>query len=428
MIKKADICLFGSLLIAGFLVNILINYPLKKGDIQLDKEIIVVESDMTLPITQYDFVRKITSKRSTDSSVRSKKRWRVNEGDSLYRLLDHYGLADTLSHRVVSAMVRFDPHSVVLNVGDIIQFNVVDGVLSDFELFRDPVNFIKVIVDKKVLVYKDSKPTESYLVYKEGVINNSLYVDGLAAGLKDRVVANLTDIFAWDLDFSRDISKGDRFYVLYEEKRVGDIVVDTGRILGAKFSVRRNDFYAVYFNDDDSAGYFNLTGKNVKKAFLSSPVRVPRVTSKFTYNRYHPVLKINRPHRGVDYGGSLNTPIIVTGSGIIKKRHKQRAYGNLIVIDHGLGFETYYAHLNKFKKGLKVGSKVEQGDILGYMGKTGLATGVHLHYEFRIDGKHKDPLKIKLPDGKPVKNKAAFEKAKTVFLNYMILKGDKDDQ
>jgi murein DD-endopeptidase MepM/ murein hydrolase activator NlpD len=346
----------------------------------------------------------------------------VKNGDSLYKILSEKGISPSKIFEITNKIKKRDKSKININIGNKIYFNYIENSLISFDIYYDKISFFKVVLnsDEGIIVYKDEKPTYREKMIIKGVINDSLYLDGIKAGLDDRLVVMLSEIFAWDIDFSRDLNEGDEFIVIYEKIMSGNDFIENGRILMAFFKVKRGDFYAVNFSKDESnSKYFDLNGINIEKAFIRSPVKFPRITSKFTYKRYHPILKTYRPHRGVDYGGSRNTPIMATGSGKIEYINKKRAYGNHIIIDHGLGYKTLYAHLNKFKKGLKKGDYVDQSQVIGYMGTTGLSTGVHLHYEFRINGNHVDALSIELPDGKPVKNKEEFELIKNNYLKLM---------
>ena len=336
----------------------------------------------------------------------------IKSGDSIYKLLSNNDISDYDISEVSSVIKKHNESAVNLNIGDRVVFNYKNTNLFSLDIFQDNIFFTKVVLKSKenseVLVYSDEIPNTVEKKVISGTISSSLYADGVRAGLNNNLVGQLAKVFAWDIDFSRDISEGDKFSVVFEEIISRGKVIETRNLLGAKFVTRKNTYYAFRYIDNGKVGFFGIDGKNLEKAFIRNPVKFPRVTSKFTLKRYHPVLKINRPHRGVDFGGKLNTPIMSTGSGKIIHRGKKGAYGNTVIIDHGLGYHTLYAHLNKFNKKQKRKANVKQGEIIGYMGRTGLVTGVHLHYELRINGKHKDSMNLDLPDGSPVKNVDIF--------------------
>jgi murein DD-endopeptidase MepM/ murein hydrolase activator NlpD len=216
----------------------------------------------------------------------------------------------------------------------------------------------------------------------------------------------LANIFGWDIDFALDIRQGDSFSLLYEEHYLDGEKLRNGRILAAEFHNRGDRFQAVLFTDPDGRGqYYSPDGKSMRKAFLRSPVDFRRISSTFQRERFHPVLGERRPHRGVDYAAATGTPIKAAGDGRVITRGVQGGYGNTVIIQHGNNITTLYAHLSRFQKGVTNGSRVRQGQVIGYVGKTGLATGPHLHYEFRINGRHQNPLTVKLPDAEPIPSK-----------------------
>jgi murein DD-endopeptidase MepM/ murein hydrolase activator NlpD len=234
-------------------------------------------------------------------------------------------------------------------------------------------------------------------------IGSSLFVSASAAGLSGRLIMDLVAIFGWDIDFALDIRSGDRFTILYEEMfRNGDSV-GTGDILAAEFVNKGTVFRAVLHVDADGhKEYYDLEGNNVRGTFLRTPMKVSRITSGFSKNRYHPVLKKWRAHRGVDYGAPTGTPVLATADGRVHLVGRNGGYGNTIVLKHGSQYSTLYAHLSRYKKGIKRGAEVKQGEVLGYVGSSGLATGPHLHYEFRVNGTHRNPLTYETPKAQSI--------------------------
>jgi murein DD-endopeptidase MepM/ murein hydrolase activator NlpD len=239
-----------------------------------------------------------------------------------------------------------------------------------------------------------------------GSIDNSLFVSAQAAGLSDSMTMELAGIFGWDIDFVLDIRKGDQFTVLYEELYLDGEPIGNGDILAAEFINQGKRYQAVRYTDaGGKTDYYSLDGKSMRKAFLRTPVEFSRISSGFSLGRKHPILNRIRAHKGVDYAAATGTPIRATSDGKIIYRGKKGGYGNTIIIQHGSKYSTLYAHMSKYRSGLKTGSRVEQGQIIGYIGSSGLATGPHLHYEFRVDGVHRDPLKVKLPGAEPLNSK-----------------------
>ncbi len=239
-----------------------------------------------------------------------------------------------------------------------------------------------------------------------GIIDSSLFLAGNKAGLTDSLTMELAAIFGWDIDFVLDIRKGDQFTVLYEQMYLDGEAIDTGTILAAEFINRGKHYQAIRYTDaGGKTDYYSLDGKSMRKAFLRTPVEIARISSRFNLKRKHPVLNKIRAHKGVDYAAATGTPIKATGDGKIVHRGKKGGYGRTIIIQHGTKYSTLYAHMSNYRGGLKVGSRVKQGQVIGYIGSSGLATGPHLHYEFRVDGVHRDPLRVKLPGADPLKKK-----------------------
>ncbi|MDH5764807.1 MAG: peptidoglycan DD-metalloendopeptidase family protein, partial [Gammaproteobacteria bacterium] len=245
---------------------------------------------------------------------------------------------------------------------------------------------------------------ETRTTHASGIIDTSLFLAGQEAGVSQGIIMELAGIFGWDIDFALDIRTGDRFTLVYEEiYRNGEKIKD-GNILAAEFINDGKTYEAVrYTNPETSrAEYFTPDGKSMRKAFLRSPVNFTRISSGFTTSRYHPVLHKFRSHKGVDYAAKRGTPILASGDGKVIHKGNKGGYGRTIIIQHGSQYSTLYAHLNGYHKNLRVGSKVKQGQTIGYLGNSGLATGPHLHYEFRVNGVHRNPLTVKLPTAKPV--------------------------
>ena len=246
-----------------------------------------------------------------------------------------------------------------------------------------------------------------------GLIDHSLFVASQRIGLDDETTMRLAQIFQWDIDFVLDIRKGDEFDIVVEELHLNGDFVGYGNILAAKF-VNQNDSYLAirYVDRDGAAGYFNPTGESMKKAFLRAPLEFTRISSNFNMKRVHPLWNRTMPHRGIDYVAPVGTPVLAAGTGQVRVAGHTNANGNYVVIGHGSEFETKYLHLSKFGPLTKRGQRVNQGDIIGYVGSTGWATGPHLHYEFLVNGKHRNPRTVPLPKSNPI-NKGEFKRFQT---------------
>lgn len=246
-------------------------------------------------------------------------------------------------------------------------------------------------------------------------IETSLFLDGLDAGLSKELIMQLTDIFAWDIDFATNLRNGDYFTVVYEKKIVNGKETDTDEIIAAQFTNQGSTYTAVrYIDEAGNTSYYTPDGQSMQKAFLSTPVDFARISSHFDLKRKHPILNRIRAHKGVDYAARTGTPVKTTGDGEVIFCGRKGGYGQVVIIKHGDRYETLYAHLSNFKRGLQVGNHVKQGDVIGYVGQTGLATGPHLHYEFHVDGVYRNPETVKLPNSLPIsKNLLADFKSQT---------------
>ena len=237
---------------------------------------------------------------------------------------------------------------------------------------------------------------------KSGEIKTSLFAATDAAGIPDGIAVQLADIFGGDVDFHRDLRRGDRFGVVFETFYHGGQTIRSGRVLAAEFSSQRKTYRAVWFQDPwGRGGYYTPEGENLRKVFLRSPLEFSRITSGFGMRR-HPIFQQWRAHQGVDYGAPVGTKVKSTGDGVVTFAGRRNGYGNLIVLRHHGGTSTYYAHLRNFARGLKAGGRVVQGEIIGYVGQTGWASGPHLHYEFHLHNQNRNPLTMVFPAAEPI--------------------------
>ncbi|TRW95818.1 peptidoglycan DD-metalloendopeptidase family protein [Candidatus Methylobacter oryzae] len=236
-------------------------------------------------------------------------------------------------------------------------------------------------------------------------IETSLFLDGLEADLSKELILQLTEIFAWDIDFATNLRPGDEFTVVYGKKMVGGKETDIDEIIAAEFINQGRPYTAVRYVDESGiASYYTPDGQSMQRAFLSAPVDFIKISSPFDMHRKHPILNRIRAHKGIDYAARTGTPVKTTGDGIVTFCGRNGAYGQVVIIEHNDHYETLYAHLSDFKKGLTVGDHVKQGDVIGYVGQSGLATGPHLHYEFHVDGIYRDPETVKIPHSMPISN------------------------
>lgn len=335
----------------------------------------------------------------------------VRSGDSLYMIFERLNL----SPQQLYAVVETDKAYKVLS-------NLQPKQKLHLQIEENQLQAIKYAIspEKTLLITRAGEtfnshiiehPIEIRLTHATGEIENSLFQAGRNAGLSDNIIMELVSIFGWDVDFALDIRKGDKFSLLFEQHYLDGEKLRDGKILAAEFINRDSSYRTVMFTDPNgNTQYYSEDGKSMRKAFLRSPVDFRRISSRFQRERYHPVLGRKRPHRGVDYAAATGTPIKAAGDGKVIFRGVKGGYGRTVVLQHGNNTTTLYAHMSRFRKGVYNGRRVKQGQIIGYVGKSGLATGPHLHYEFRINGVHRNPLTVKLPDAAPIpaKYKADF--------------------
>ncbi|HYR05950.1 MAG TPA: peptidoglycan DD-metalloendopeptidase family protein, partial [Gallionella sp.] len=340
---------------------------------------------------------------------------RVQRGDTVVELLRRLNIEDVAA----SAYLRTAPETESfrkLAVGREVQAETnTDGGLIALRYLGD--NGAQVVIEKQGNGYiTRTLPAqlEKRLFVRTGEIKSSLYAATDAAGMPEAAANRLTEIFSGDIDFHHDLRKGDKFTVVYEMTYSNGALVNTGRIQAAEFINQGQVYRAVFFQGD----YYTPEGKSVRKAFLRSPIEYSRISSGFTNSRFHPVLNQWRAHKGVDFAAPIGTKVKTTSDGVVTSFGRQSGYGNFIIISHQGRFTTVYGHLSHFAKGLHRGQRMAQGDVIGYVGMTGLTNGPHLHYEFKIDGQQRDPLRVALPDAKPVspENKAAFQLAADNFV------------
>jgi murein DD-endopeptidase MepM/ murein hydrolase activator NlpD len=346
----------------------------------------------------------------------------VGSGENLSLIFQKVGLPDIDLLNILS--INKDSEKLKnLKPGQKIKFEVSDDLLQ--KLVVQITNLESLIFsrqDQSFTMEREVIKPDTIVVITGTELETSLYIDGKNIGLSDSVIMQLTAIFAWDIDFSQNIRIGDRFKIIYEKLEVKGEYYKTGRILAAEF-INQATRYTAFLNIDDNGknSYFSEKGHALQKTFLRNPVDSVRVSSRFNLKRKHPILNRIRAHRGVDYAAPIGTPIRATADGQVEYLGVKGGYGNTIELQHGGKYTTLYAHLSDYAKKLKIRSKVAQGQVIGYVGKSGLATGPHLHYEFRVNGEHRDPLTVKLPAERSIslKYKTAFEERTRMLLSLL---------
>ncbi|MCP3675545.1 MAG: peptidoglycan DD-metalloendopeptidase family protein [Gammaproteobacteria bacterium] len=384
---------------------------------------------------QYDDRAKASSKKSTNNKASSKKatdpniiqssvienkqtnniQWqesKVRSGDSMARIFQRLGFSPSDLHAIISigkntsALKKIRP-------GKILKYNKgSDGKLAAISYSIDKLNTL--IVNKKNdnwVTTIETKEQEIRFANARGIIESSLFIAGKNAGLTDSMVMELAGIFGWDIDFILDIREGDQFTVIFEEKFVDGEKIGNRNILAAEFINQGKSYQAIRYTDSSGRSeYYTPGGLSMRKAFLRAPVDFSYISSNFKPRRFHPILKRVKAHNGVDYRAPKGTPVKAAGDGKVIVSAYSKYNGHHVFIQHGQKFVTKYLHFTKRK--VKRGQKVSQGQIIGFVGATGLAEAPHLHYEFLVNGVHRNPRTVKLPDAKPINRK---EKQK--FLN-----------
>ncbi len=329
----------------------------------------------------------------------------IKSGDTLASIFSSAGISATTTHQIAGLNEQTKTLRYIKPGQKIQLLTDNQGRLRRMKYVPDITKTLSVIRNEdqsfssQILNFQ----LDAYPVFREGVIETSLFEAAAKGNISETIVMELANIFGWDIDFSLDIRRGDRFSVVYNELYKGGIKIRDGRILAAEFINNGKIYKAVYYTDPKGdADYFNENGKSMRKAFLRSPVKFARISSRFSNKRWHPVLSKWRSHKGVDYAAVRGTPVRASGDGKISFVGTKGSYGRAIFIQHGARYTTVYGHLNGYAQGLKRGKFVKQGQIIGYVGSSGLATGPHLHFEFRVNGVHRNPLTVRLPEAKPV--------------------------
>jgi len=364
-------------------------------------------------------VEEITISKSlnqTPPALKNKVSHKVDKGESLSVIFEENKVPLNTAYKIFN----FDKDNILSSIrpDDVMEFNYIGESLYSIEIIKDDVNSILIDISEGISIKEIKKQTQKIVSFKQGTIKNSIYIDALKVGIPDSIIMDFAYIFGWDIDFIFDVRQGDKFSVIYEADYIEGEKISTGDIIFAQF-INNKQKYTVqrFYDDDQGKQYFNENGINVKKGFLRAPLDFTRISDHFNPNRKHPILHTIRAHKGTDYAAARGTPIQATGDGVVIFAGVKNGCGNEILIRHANNYQTRYCHMQKFYKGIKKGKKVIQGETIGYVGSTGLATGPHLHYEFMIGDKHTDPVKVKLPSANPVNRNQIEDFRNLVNLN-----------
>ncbi len=390
--------LVGSILFGFFAVNSPVLESangMPEGELQ-GQQAITVGNPSYHEISQHQ--QSPASARQESPPIQTTGRVQVEPGDNISTLLDHLGVGPG----ELQVLLRDGEQTSELRrvfPGQWIEVGMrPDGTLEMLRIERDAANSIEwrrpEDRDGFQLNIEHVEP-EVRLGYASETIVNNLFIAGQRGGLGDEIILRLAKIFRWDIDFVLDVRSGDSFELLYESEYLDGNFHRYGDILAARFTNRGKNHTALrYIGSDGEKDYYTPEGKNLRGAFLRAPVDFTRVSSGFSHKRLHPMFDKVRAHLGVDYAAPTGTPVKAAGKGRVKTAGRRSSSGNYIEIAHANGIETRYLHLSRFARGVKPGTKVRQGDVIGYVGATGWATGPHLHYEYIENGRHMDPRKI----------------------------------
>ena len=327
----------------------------------------------------------------------------VKNGENLSIIFEDFKVPLNTAYRIF----RLDEKKLLSKIrpGDKMKFAYLGENIINIEIDKDPINSLLINLSDVVSISEINKEVELIQSFKSGIIKTSFYEAALDAEIPDSVIMDFAYIFGWDVDFVFDIREGDSFYLVYETPYSGGAKIKNGDIVAAEF-INNGKIYKAnrFYISSNKKEFFDDEGNNLQKAFLRAPLDFAYISSHFNPNRMHPVLHTIRAHNGTDYAAKRGSPVRTTGNGTIKYAGRRNGCGNEIVIQHTNDYSTRYCHLDKFHSGIKKGKKVLQGETIGYVGSTGLATGPHLHYEFKIGNKHIDPIKLKLPSAEPIGN------------------------
>jgi len=349
---------------------------------------------------------------------------KVRSGDSLALILKRLGFSAQTTYAVSTAKGNDSKLLKNLDVGDKLRIasNEAQQLAAlEYPLSKTDTLFINLVGDN-YQSHRETKEVEIREDFSYGTINSSFWNAGVTAGLNDSQIINFANMFGWDIDFALDIRAGDSFHVTFEKKYVEGEYIGTGNILAAEITNQGEVFQAIRFTDGE---YYSPDGRSMRKAFLRAPVNFKYISSSFKPKRFHPVQKRWKSHKGIDYAAKQGTPVVAAGNGKVTHAAYSKYNGYYVFIQHGNGIVTKYLHFYK-RAAVKKGQRVKQGQVIGYVGATGLAAGPHLHYEFLLNGVHRNPRTVKLPDAKPIAKKYKAEFTQLAKMRLSALSGAKN--
>jgi murein DD-endopeptidase MepM/ murein hydrolase activator NlpD len=391
--------------------------------------VISPQINSTLPPLQKSNTLKPKRKEATtelvsnlDESLTWQKE-KVRSGDSLGKVFKRLGYSVRTTHDVSSAKGEYSKLLKKINVGDV--FHIGKNGQGKLAALTYPISktetlYVNLLEDGSYQSNKETKTVEIRETIAHGIIKSNFWNAGIESGLNDAQIINLANVFGWDIDFALDIREGDSFHVVYENQYIDGNYIGTGKILAAEFINKDDPFQAIRFTDGE---YYSPDGRSMRKAFLRAPVNFRYISSNFKPKRFHPIQKRWKAHKGTDYRANKGTPVVAAGNGKVTHSTYNKYNGNYVFIQHGNNIVTKYLHFSK--RAVKKGQRVKQGQVIGYVGSTGMSEASHLHYEFLLNGVHRNPRTVKLPDAKPINKKYKAEFAALSSQRLLELSGSR---
>ncbi len=376
--------------VGGGLITLLLTSISFQGQPQINEKV-EMKKATPKPVLEYGI--------PVDSFLVFKNRVRRNE--NLSEILSGFKVSAQTIDKIAKSRDIFDVRRIRHGNKYSIYYNA-DTTAAYFVYEENPVDYITIKFKDSLEIYPGKKEVTRVRRIASGFIESNLWNAMVDYDIDPMMSIELSEIYAWSIDFF-GLKKGDHFSVIYEEEYVDTVRVGIGKIYSALFNHRDSDFYAISFEQDSVESYFDSTGQSLRRTFLKAPLRFSRISSRFSYRRLHPVLKIYRPHTGIDYAAPTGTPVHTVGDGIVIKKKYTRQGGRVVKIKHNSVYTTAYLHLSRYARGLSVGSHVKQGEVIGYVGSSGLATGPHLDFRFWRNGQPINPLKVESPPVEPIK-------------------------
>ena len=384
------------LVAASAFVGLLILLPSEKVEASRHTESLILETGKRYPLSMTLTQSDVLIEQDDEPQWQT---YTVKSGDTLAKIFKRAGLSPKDTYAVSHAGEQAKT-LVTLLPGDKLDLNVIDNQFAGLRYALSPTDTLYIEPEEdsdELLSHIDSKPVEVRHNFAQGEITSSFWNAGVAAGLTDNQIMHLAGIFGWDIDFAMEIRGGDTFNVVYEERYIDGEFVGYGDIVAAEFVNQGEKFAAIQHEDGN---YYTPEGRSMRKSFLRAPINFKYVSSNFSKARFHPVQKRWKAHRGTDYVAAVGTPVMAAGDGKVIEASYNKYNGNYVFIQHGEKYTTKYLHFKK--KAVKKGDIVKQGQTIGYLGSTGLASGPHVHYEFLVDGVHRNPRTVDLPKALPI--------------------------